>query len=152
MASHYTWGSVTILHDFGGALGWPSDNFFWALIISRSQLLAHAWSGPKYHEQYSTAIAHNKNNNIRLLILLLYIDTHQRVGSSYFPVKIKLTPQETHPHIQLFLCQSPKSVPTRPGMGHATPKLGHPGFLGGGTGISWAPPMFVRHNLEMARV
>ena len=110
MASHYTWGSVTILHDFGGALGWPLDNFFWALIISRSRLLAHAWSGPKYHEQYSTAIAHNKNNNIRLLILLLYIDTHQRVGSSYFPVKIKLTPQETHPHIQLFLCQSPKSL------------------------------------------
>ena len=35
----------------------------------------------------------------------------------------------------------PKSVPTRPGMGHATPKLGHPGFLGGGTGISWGPPM-----------
>ena len=29
-----------------------------------------------------------------------------------------------------------KSVPTRPGMGHATPKLGHPGFLGGGTGIN----------------
>jgi len=36
MASHYTWGSVTALHDFGDVLGWPLDNFFWALTISWS--------------------------------------------------------------------------------------------------------------------
>jgi hypothetical protein len=25
MTSHYTWGSVTTVHDFGGVLGWPLD-------------------------------------------------------------------------------------------------------------------------------
>ena len=45
MASHYTWGSVTTLHDFGGVLGWPLDILFWALTILWSQLLAHVWSG-----------------------------------------------------------------------------------------------------------
>jgi hypothetical protein len=47
MASHYTWGSVTPLHDFEGVLGRPLDTFFWALTISCSRLLAHVWSGPK---------------------------------------------------------------------------------------------------------
>jgi hypothetical protein len=46
MASHYTWGSVTTLHDFEGVLGRPLDTFFWALTISWSQLLAHVWNGP----------------------------------------------------------------------------------------------------------
>ena len=46
MASHYTWGSVTTLHDFGGVLGRPLDTFFWALTISWSRLLARVWSGP----------------------------------------------------------------------------------------------------------
>ena len=27
MTSHYTWGSVTTLHDVGGVLGRPLDNF-----------------------------------------------------------------------------------------------------------------------------
>ena len=31
MSSHYTWGSVTTLHEFGGVLGRPLDTFFWAL-------------------------------------------------------------------------------------------------------------------------
>jgi hypothetical protein len=44
--SHYTWRSVTTLHDFGGVLGQPLDTFFWALKISLSQLLARVWSGP----------------------------------------------------------------------------------------------------------
>jgi hypothetical protein len=47
MTSHYTWGSVTTLHDFGGVLGRPLDIFFWALTISSSRLLAHVWSDPK---------------------------------------------------------------------------------------------------------
>ena len=34
MAPHYTWGSVTTLHDFGGVLGQPLNTFFWALTIS----------------------------------------------------------------------------------------------------------------------
>ena len=46
MTSHYTWGSVTTLHDFGGVLGRPLDTFFWALTISWSRLLARVWSGP----------------------------------------------------------------------------------------------------------
>ena len=29
MTSHYTWESVTTLHDFGGVLGWPLDTLFW---------------------------------------------------------------------------------------------------------------------------
>ena len=37
MTSHYTWGSMTALHDFGGVLGRPLDTFSWALTIS--------WSG-----------------------------------------------------------------------------------------------------------
>ena len=48
MTSHYTRGSVTALHDFGGEFGRPLNTFFWALTISRSQLLARVWSGPKY--------------------------------------------------------------------------------------------------------
>ena len=48
MTSHYTWGFVTTLHDFGGVLGrWPLDTFFWALTISWSRLLARMWSGLK---------------------------------------------------------------------------------------------------------
>jgi hypothetical protein len=38
MTAHYTWGSVTTLHDFGGVLGWPLDTW--------SRLLVHLWSGP----------------------------------------------------------------------------------------------------------
>ena len=47
MASNYTWGSVTALHDFGGVLGRPLNTFVWALTISWSRLLAHVWSGLK---------------------------------------------------------------------------------------------------------
>ena len=46
MAPHYTWASVTTLHDFGSVLGRPLDAFFWALTISWSRLLARVWSGP----------------------------------------------------------------------------------------------------------
>ena len=45
MTSHYTWGSMTTLHDFGGALAGPLNTFCWALTISWSQLLARVWSG-----------------------------------------------------------------------------------------------------------
>ena len=33
MASHFTWGSVTTLHDFGGVLERPLVTFIWALTI-----------------------------------------------------------------------------------------------------------------------
>jgi hypothetical protein len=46
MTSHYAWGSVTTLHDFGGVLGRPLNTFVWALTISWSRLLARVWSGP----------------------------------------------------------------------------------------------------------
>ena len=51
MASQYTWGPVTTLHDFGGVLGGPLDTFFWALTNSWSRLLARVWSGPYNHWQ-----------------------------------------------------------------------------------------------------
>jgi hypothetical protein len=55
MASHYTWGSVTTLHDCGGVLGRPLNTFFWALTISWSRLLACVWSGPlKRHFTHKT--------------------------------------------------------------------------------------------------
>jgi hypothetical protein len=47
MTSHYTWGHVTTLHDFGGVLRWPLDTFFWVVTISWSRLLARMWSGPE---------------------------------------------------------------------------------------------------------
>ena len=40
MTSHYTRGSVTTLHDFGGVLGRPLNTFSCTLTISWSQLLA----------------------------------------------------------------------------------------------------------------
>ena len=65
MTSHYTWGSVTTLHDFGSDLGRPFDAFFWALTISWSPLLAHVWSSPKcyahgylFYNKYYTIIMH----------------------------------------------------------------------------------------------
>ena len=53
MASHYTWGSVTTLHDFGGVLGRPLNTFLWALTMSWSRLLARVWSGPHWDNQCS---------------------------------------------------------------------------------------------------
>ena len=52
--SHYTWGSVTTPHDFGGVLGRPLDTFFWALTIPWSRLLAHVWSGPHVRKSFQT--------------------------------------------------------------------------------------------------
>ena len=49
MTSHYTWGSVAPLHDFGGALGRPLDTFFWALTISWSQLSVSCVKWPLSH-------------------------------------------------------------------------------------------------------
>ena len=46
MTSHYTQGSMTTLHQFGGVLGWSVETFFWAFTISWSRLLGRVWSGP----------------------------------------------------------------------------------------------------------
>ena len=48
ITSHYTWGSVTTLHDFRGVLGRPLDIVFWAQTISWSRFLACVWSVPDY--------------------------------------------------------------------------------------------------------
>ena len=59
--SHYTWGSVTALHDFGDVLGRrPSDTFFWALTISWSRLLARVWSGPPRFSLHQVSIWTNQ--------------------------------------------------------------------------------------------
>ena len=53
MTSHYTWGSMTTLHDIGGVLGQPLNTFYWALTISWSWLLGCVWSGldfPTFYE------------------------------------------------------------------------------------------------------
>jgi hypothetical protein len=47
VTSHHTWGSVTKLYEFGGALGWRWDTLLWARTISWSRLLARVWIGPK---------------------------------------------------------------------------------------------------------
>ena len=57
MASYYTWGSVTTLHDFGGLLGRAWDTFFWALTISWSRLLARVWEAA-FSVANSTCLAH----------------------------------------------------------------------------------------------
>ena len=66
MTSHYTWRSVTTLHDFGGVFGWPFDTFVWALTISWSRLLARVWSGPKTRISCAVNIAENSNKPPRI--------------------------------------------------------------------------------------
>ena len=56
MASHYTWGSVTTLHDFGGDLGRPLDTLFWALTLSWSRLLARVWNGPEMQRLHEVKV------------------------------------------------------------------------------------------------
>ena len=72
---HYTWGSVTTLHDFEGALGRPLDTFFWALTISWSRLLARVWSGPHcgWHSMHQNAtwINHKDFGKDHVLIIKL---------------------------------------------------------------------------------
>ena len=48
MTSHYTRGSVTTIHDFGGVLEQRLDMFLWALTISWLRLLARVWIGPSF--------------------------------------------------------------------------------------------------------
>jgi hypothetical protein len=44
MASHYTCGSTTTLHDIGGVLGRPLDTFSWALTLLWSRAAVSIWS------------------------------------------------------------------------------------------------------------
>jgi len=53
MISHYTWGSMTTLYDFGSVMGHPLDTFLGVLTNSWSRLLAHVWSGPKLGPVYT---------------------------------------------------------------------------------------------------
>ena len=46
-SSHYTWGSVTTLHDFEGVLGRSLDTFFWALTIILVTALGSCVKGPQ---------------------------------------------------------------------------------------------------------
>ena len=56
MISHYAWGFVTTLHDFGGVLGRPLDTFFWALTISWSRLLGCVWTHTIYMYHISRSL------------------------------------------------------------------------------------------------
>ena len=51
--THYTWGYVTTLFDFGDVLGWPLDTIFWALIVAWTWLLAPVWSGDYQSRKWS---------------------------------------------------------------------------------------------------
>ena len=62
MTSHYSWGSVTTLHGFGGVLEQPLDTSFWALTISWSWLLVGVWSGPNTY-----ALIQHFGNSLRSL-------------------------------------------------------------------------------------
>ena len=54
MTSHYTWRSVTTLHDFGGVLERPLDTFFWGSTNEAlSNMIQHpncprSWKGPQW--------------------------------------------------------------------------------------------------------
>ena len=58
MASHYTWGSVTTVDDFGGVVGRPLDTFFWAFTISMSRLLARVWVALRFVTRVPSPIPH----------------------------------------------------------------------------------------------
>ena len=66
--SHYTWGSVTTLHDFGGVLGRLWDTFFWVLTISWSRLLARVWSRAQHFPSnlYSYPYHNHQHQPMRL--------------------------------------------------------------------------------------
>ena len=66
MSSHYAWGFVTTIHDFGSVLGWPLDTLFWALTISCSRLLACVWSGPTLRMAHILVLATKVRRNERL--------------------------------------------------------------------------------------
>jgi hypothetical protein len=69
MTSHYSWGSVTTLHDFGGVLGQPLDTFLWALTLPWSWLLARVWSGP-YSHQWNSCPFLQIINRIKCLLII----------------------------------------------------------------------------------
>ena len=66
MASHYTWGSVTTLHDFGGVSG-PGPLSFGLSQSHGLGLLACVWSGPdlpwKFQQQQ-----HQNNHHHHLVM------------------------------------------------------------------------------------
>ena len=77
MTSHYTWGSVSTLHDFEGALGCPLDTSFWAFRISWSRLLDHVWSGPKWDNQCRCTLMNARNEIAEMwmmMMMLAFID------------------------------------------------------------------------------
>jgi hypothetical protein len=67
MTSHYTWGSVTTLHDFGGVVERPLDTYYWALkipgswpwLLCKVALIFGKPCGPYRHHQKPYLIATN---------------------------------------------------------------------------------------------
>ena len=53
MTLHYTWESVTTLHDFGGVLGQPLDTSFWALTTLWSRFLGSCMKWPWLERELS---------------------------------------------------------------------------------------------------
>ena len=67
--SHYTWRSVTTLHDFGGELERPRDTFFWALTIYWSWLLAlgSCLKWPLESQKYRTCSSAQRIHGCRIV-------------------------------------------------------------------------------------
>ena len=77
MTSHYTLGSMTTLHDFGGVLEQPLHAFFWALTISWSRFLARVkW--PQYQAYQAYHLWCCKCVNKDDWMKCNYIHTHAR--------------------------------------------------------------------------
>jgi hypothetical protein len=91
MTSHYTWGSVTTLHDFGGVLRQPLSTFFWAPTISWSQLSARGCSGPKPHATTCKAQSHNRGQECDDHIKLQHPHSHPTIYNHSNLVKSILT-------------------------------------------------------------
>jgi hypothetical protein len=92
VTSHYTWGSVITLHDFGGVLGRPLNTFFWALVISWSRLLARVWP---YYTMEKCHVAYKTWHNIWYIFIIdcssksinitIYCHTFSSIETWYHP-------------------------------------------------------------------
>ena len=56
MTSHYTWGSVTTVHDLEGVLGRPLHTLFWALTLSWSPVIGEIFVHNRLRPQLSREV------------------------------------------------------------------------------------------------
>jgi hypothetical protein len=71
MASHYTWRSVTTLHDLGGVLGWPLDTSF-LLGSHKSMVTALGWIDIHWNSIWLRARLHMASHYTRGSVTTLH--------------------------------------------------------------------------------